>query len=253
MSEEESKKPESSLLEETEENMEDEESVPNPKILPSENPESNSGVIYLSRIPRYMNVKVLKEQLARCGKVGRVYLQADGESRVCKKSRIYKEGWVEFKEKKHAKRAARLLNGQEVQSRHKSPWAGEVWNIKYLSKFRWRHLGESLAFEKAAHKMRLQTEISKVRRIASFRLESIQKADELNKIKNKSKRKKTDIQHSRTGSVASKRCYQKETEEEIVKRKKEKLKEGETNRFEKKSFAKNKLGCSKIFSAAFAP
>ncbi|XP_029640926.1 activator of basal transcription 1 [Octopus sinensis] len=249
MEEDETPEQESNSLETEQNEEEEDESASKKTILPSQISEAESGVIYLSRIPRFMNVKVLKEQLSRCGKIGRVFLQADGESRVCKKARIYKEGWVEFKEKKHAKRAAKLLNGQEVQSKHRSPWAGEVWNIKYLSRFRWRHLGESLEFEKAAHKMRLQAEYSKVKRTASFRLESIQKAETLKKVKDKRKKK---VVASSDINFEGKGFYQKQTEEEVLKRKKAKLKEGETNRFEKKPFAGNQKGCSKIFSAAFS-
>ena len=47
-----------------------------------------------------------------------------------------KEGWVEFKKKKHAKLAAAQLNAQPIeQTKKKSKFAGIMWNIKYLVRF----------------------------------------------------------------------------------------------------------------------
>ena len=40
--------------------------------------ESQAGIIYLSKIPTYMNVKRLRQMMEQYGGVGRIYLQADG-------------------------------------------------------------------------------------------------------------------------------------------------------------------------------
>ena len=76
------------------------------------------GVVYLSRIPPYMNVVSLRRLLEeKFEGVERIYLEAEKESQ--RKDRVktggnrkmkYTEGWVEFKEKATAKMCATILN-----------------------------------------------------------------------------------------------------------------------------------------------
>lgn len=40
--------------------------------------EKKAGVIYLSRIPTKMNVKLIREYMSQFGKVGRIYLEPKG-------------------------------------------------------------------------------------------------------------------------------------------------------------------------------
>lgn len=231
-----------------EENMKNDEKQKKRKLKETT---SKAGVVYLSRIPRYMNVKILKERLSYFGEVGRIYLQADEESRVCKKGRLYKEGWVEFKQKRHAKLAARMLNGEEVSAKPTAPWAGELWNMKYLPKFLWTHLGERLAYEQAVHKQRLQTELSKAKREASFRIKSIEKAKVLKRIEKRIK--SNGAENTEAIRYKGFEYKQNETEDEILKRKqKNSKKQGIANTQNKLKFGENKSGCAKIFSAAFS-
>ncbi len=39
----------------------------------------------------------------------------------------------------------------------------ELWNIRYLSRFKWTHLNERLAYEREVHQLRLRTEVMQVR------------------------------------------------------------------------------------------
>jgi ESF2/ABP1 family protein len=80
----------------------------------------------------------------------------------------YTEGWVEFKDKKKAKSLAAFLNMKQIGKRTKrgqstivsyslhphytggkrtSQHYHEMWNIKYLPKFKWRHLTEQFGKE----------------------------------------------------------------------------------------------------------
>jgi ESF2/ABP1 family protein len=58
--------------------------------------------------------------------------------------RNYIEGWVEFKDKKQAKAVAEHLNMREIGGKRKSRYYAEMWNIKYLPKFKWHHLTEQM-------------------------------------------------------------------------------------------------------------
>ena len=82
--------------------------------------------------------------------------------------RMFTEGWVEFMNKKMAKNVAQSLNNTQVGGKKKQHWYWDLWNIKYLPKFKWGHLNERLAYEKAVHQQRLRTEIAKVKRESNF-------------------------------------------------------------------------------------
>ena len=58
------------------------------------------------------------------------------------KRRNYTEGWVEFADKKVAKAVAVTLNNTPVGGKKRHYYHDDLWNIKYLSKFRWTHLTE---------------------------------------------------------------------------------------------------------------
>ena len=44
--------------------------------------EKKPGVVYMSRIPTKMNVKLIREYMSRFGKIGRVYLEPKGNINV---------------------------------------------------------------------------------------------------------------------------------------------------------------------------
>ncbi|KAI4464432.1 activator of basal transcription 1 [Holotrichia oblita] len=131
------------------------------------------GIIYLSTIPPYMNVTKIKEVFSEFGVVDRVYLQLEDKdpTKKIKKKKIGKkfiEGWVEFEKKSVAKKVAEMLNNKQVSSRKKSKHYDCIWNIKYLSGFKWTHLHERLAYEKAARRQKLRAEIQLAKKKSSY-------------------------------------------------------------------------------------
>ena len=48
----------------------------------------------------------------------------------------YKEGWIEFEDKIYAKLAEYQLNGKQIGGNKKCPYKDELWNLKYLHKFK---------------------------------------------------------------------------------------------------------------------
>lgn len=79
-----------------------------------------------------------------------------GKKKVAKK---FVEGWVEFERKHVAKKVARLLTNTRVSDKKRSKQYDHIWNIKYLKNFKWAYLHERLAYEKAARRHKLRTEI----------------------------------------------------------------------------------------------
>lgn len=113
--------------------------------------EKKSGVCYLSRIPRFMQPKKVKELLGRYAEVGRVFLVPEDPKITARRKKErnirktnYVEGWVEFKDKKQAKALAEYLNTRQIGGKRKHFFYYDIWNIKYLPKFKWRHLIERM-------------------------------------------------------------------------------------------------------------
>ncbi|XP_014215613.1 pre-rRNA-processing protein esf2 [Copidosoma floridanum] len=132
------------------------------------------GIIYISSIPKYMNVNKVRELFSSYGKIERVYLQLKNQDTVQSKKRrrkndkYFSEGWVEFHSKKVAKNVATVLNNTHISTKKRSKFYDALWNIKYLSRFKWIHLSERLAYEKAVHKQRLRTEIVQAKKEVNF-------------------------------------------------------------------------------------
>ena len=145
---------------------------------PAKKKEKTPGVIYLSRIPTKMNVKIIRDYLSLMGDVDRIYLEP-AEKKRKNQPRSFVEGWVEFKRKKQAKMAAKRLNNQQVGGKKSNPWYHELWNIKYLKNFRWTHLNERKAYEKELRKQRLRQEISLAKKEANFYAQNFDKSEQL--------------------------------------------------------------------------
>ena len=60
------------------------------------------------------------------------------------KKEKFTEGWVEFAKKSIAKRVALSLNNTPVGGKKRSFHASDIWNMKYLSKFKWGDLTEQM-------------------------------------------------------------------------------------------------------------
>lgn len=93
------------------------------------------------------------------------------EKKKSKKKKIAKkftEGWVEFERKSVAKKVAQLLNNQQVSSRKKSKQYDCIWNIKYLSGFKWTHLHERLAYEKAERRQTIRSDIQQAKKKTNY-------------------------------------------------------------------------------------
>merc|ERR1719189_713125 len=176
------------------------------------------GIVYLSSIPPGFNVTTSIAFFSQFGKVGRVFLQPDmkeKQKRKDKMARQFTEGWIEFQSKRSAKEVAANLNTTPVGGKKRSKSHDVLWNIKYLPKFKWTHLSERLAYEKAVHHQRLRTEISQAKREADFFKANVEKSKRM---------ARNRARESPESPNPSKRVYdfrQKETDSSIRKRNKQ--------------------------------
>lgn len=173
-----------------------------------ESHKKKSGIIYLSTIPKYMNITKIREIFSTYGKIGRVYLQLAENSEAGKKrkaAKYFTEGWVEFESKRVAKYVAATLNNTQISTRKKSKFFDIIWNIKYLPRFKWVHLSERLAYERAVHKQRLYTEIAQAKRETNYISYNIDRSKKL---------RKKELQGETTNFVLPK-IKQRDTDAEI--------------------------------------
>jgi len=174
------------------------------------------GIIFLSSIPHGMNVSQTTQYFCQFGKVGRVFLQPDtkgGGGASEKGPRNFTEGWIEFLSKSVAKQVAKELNTTPVGGKRRSKAHNQLWNIKYLPRFKWTHLSERLAYEAAVRQQRLRTEISQVKREADHFKTAVEQ-------RKKQKKSKKDRAES-SANLKPIEFEQKETDAAVRKRKKE--------------------------------
>ncbi|OWF34937.1 activator of basal transcription 1-like [Mizuhopecten yessoensis] len=181
------------------------------------------GVIYLSRIPPFMNVKKIRDIFSEYGDVERIFLQPNERGANTKKGRLFTEGWLEFSNKKVAKYVALTLNNSNVGGKKSSQWYDELWNIKYLHRFKWAHLNERLAYEKEVRKQRMRTAISQVKRQAQFHIRNAEGNQVKQHIQARKRRQGKPVGGEKEGNEKLYVIAQKDTEEDKMLNKKRKL------------------------------
>ena len=157
-----------------------------------ENKITQTGVIYLSRVPPFMKPQKVKHLLSSFGAIGRIFLtpeDATTHTRRVKqggnKKRSFADGWVEFISKKDAKLVAEALNAQPIGGKKGNWYHDDVWNIKYLKGFKWHDLTEQIASQDAAIADRLRREIAQTTKETTLFLENIERSKMLENIKAK--------------------------------------------------------------------
>nr|GMC59339.1 pre-rRNA-processing protein ESF2 [Ipomoea batatas]GMC62069.1 pre-rRNA-processing protein ESF2 [Ipomoea batatas] len=104
--------------------------------------------------------------------------------------------WVEFTKKSIAKRVAKMLNGQQIGGRKRSSFYYDIWNIKYLSKFKWDDLTEEIAYNNAVREQKLALEVSVAKKERDFFLTQVDKSRALSAIEERLKKKQKVQQES---------------------------------------------------------
>jgi len=128
---------------------------------------SKPGIIYLSSVPSGFNVGDITDFFTKFGGIGHVRLDPAPGQRSVKKGKgrgrftTWKEGWVEFKSKKIAKSVAENLNTTPVLRGKKD--CGQLWNIKYLPRFKWIHLQDEGSHANAVKAKRMRNDIQEVK------------------------------------------------------------------------------------------
>ncbi|KAI9024907.1 hypothetical protein CLU79DRAFT_745378 [Phycomyces nitens] len=169
-----------------------------------EKEQKKMGVCYLPRIPPFMKPMRVKALLSEYAEIGRIYLQPEDPKITARRKKYgknrrtnYVEGWVEFKDKKRAKTLSTYLNMKQIGGKRKSHYYHDVWNIKYLPKFKWTHLTEQIAYERQAREQRLRAEIAQANRENKTYIQNVERSKMHKSIEEK-KRKRGDDDSEKT-------------------------------------------------------
>ncbi|XP_029994755.1 activator of basal transcription 1 [Sphaeramia orbicularis] len=200
------------------------------------------GIIYLGHIPPRLRPKHLRNLLSVYGEIGRIFLQPEDRTVRMKKKKSglrrcdFTEGWVEFRDKRVAKRVAASLHNTPMGTRKRQRFASDLWCIKYLHRFQWTHLSERLAYEHTVLQQRLRTEVSQAKRETNFYLNNVDKGAHMDKDRRK---------RQRDGAQVDEKTWdftQRRTEDEIqTMKKKKKQQQGQRDSITQKRLDKARL------------
>ncbi|XP_010921853.1 pre-rRNA-processing protein ESF2 isoform X2 [Elaeis guineensis] len=154
------------------------------------------GVCYLSRVAPHMDPSHIRQILSQYGDIQRIYLvPEDPTAQVQRKQaggfrgKEFSEGWVEFTKKSVAKRVANMLNGEQIGGKRRSSFYYDIWNIKYLSKFKWDDLISEIAEKNRVREQKLSLEISAAKRERDFYMSKVEQSHALKHMQERRKKK----------------------------------------------------------------
>lgn len=153
---------------------------------------ARTGVVYISRIPPFMKPHKLKHLLSEYGETGRIFLAPENAKSYAKrvkyggnKRRLFTEGWIEFLDKRKARLVAESLNARQIGGKKSNIYHDDIWNLKYLPKFKWDNLTAQIAAEKASRQARLTAELEQGKRESQNYLKNAEQAKTLRGIQSK--------------------------------------------------------------------
>eukprot|EP00250_Pteridium_aquilinum_P007810 c17456_g1_i1 orf=115-900(+) len=167
------------------------------------------GVCYLSRIPPHLKPLKLRHLLSQYGEVLRIYLAPEDPAvRLRRKmagknsGKNFTEGWVEFADKREAKKVAKMLNGEPMGGKKRSAYYYDLWNMKYLRKFKWDSLTEEIAYRNAVREQKQAADISAAKRERDYYLAKVDQSKAIKAMEERKKKKQRVDEPATTESNA---------------------------------------------------
>ena len=148
--------------------------------------QAKRGVVYLGAIPPRMKPQKLRQLLSPFGKLDRVYLTPEDPGTRLRRKKFggntgknFTEGWVEFLDKKKARRCAEMLNGTQIGGKRRSAHYSDLWMLKYLPKFKWDNLLEEIEYQKAIREQKMQLELAVAKKERDFYLAKVEQSKQI--------------------------------------------------------------------------
>ena len=168
-----------------------------------------AGVVYLSHVPPFMKPIKLRQLLSQYAEIGRIYLAPEDAKVAARRKKYrgnkrqnYSEGWVEFMDKKVARSVATMLNAQPIGGKKRSFYYDDLWNLKYLPRFKWHHLTEQIAYERAVKEQRLRAEMSQARKTNKEYIKNVERAKMVEGIEDRKQKQREEAGESKENATA---------------------------------------------------
>ena len=84
-----------------------------------------------------------------------------------------------------AKSVARSLNNRQIGGKRSKYYYHDIWNLKYLSGFKWRHLTEKISYERRLREQKLRAEVNSARRANNAFVAQVERAREIQRWRRK--------------------------------------------------------------------
>ena len=155
-------------------------------------PRHKTGVVYLPQIPRFMTAGQAKMYFSKFGfPIGRVFFVPEtAEQRFARKRRggdvrrkLYLEGWIEFLRKRDAKTVVETFNGRPVEGN--ASYKNSLWNLRYLSGFKFDHLQEEEVYKKARKDQQVRQGLADAKKETQAYLDKVERAERIERAKNR--------------------------------------------------------------------
>ena len=147
------------------------------------------GIVYLGSIPPRMKPQKLRQLLTPYGALDRMFLTPEDPSVRLRRKKFggntgknFTEGWVEFRDKKKARRCAEMLNGRQIGGKRRNAHYSDLWNIRYLPKFKWDNLTEEIEYQKALREQKLALELAVAKKERDFYLAKVEQSKQFAKM-----------------------------------------------------------------------
>eukprot|EP00238_Polyblepharides_amylifera_P002345 CAMPEP_0196593338 /NCGR_PEP_ID=MMETSP1081-20130531/75363_1 /TAXON_ID=36882 /ORGANISM="Pyramimonas amylifera, Strain CCMP720" /LENGTH=251 /DNA_ID=CAMNT_0041917295 /DNA_START=173 /DNA_END=928 /DNA_ORIENTATION=- len=142
------------------------------------------GIVYMSYIPPCLKANKVRTLLTAHGaEILRIYLAPEDPALAKrrrqaggKRGKRFVEGWIEFANKRDAKKLSRVLNGQNMGGKHFAKHKYDLWSLKYLKGFKWDHLTEEIAYQNAVRDQKMAVELRNAKKERDFYLSRVDKA-----------------------------------------------------------------------------
>jgi len=160
----------------------------------------NRGVVYISRIPPGVGPRKILSLLDQYGEISRIYFEKEEKSRKhnANKQNRFSDGWIEFADKEIARNVAESLNNTPMAKKKGDYLGSDLWNLRYLRKFRWKHLTEKLAYQQQLRAERLRAELEEAKKENEEFMEQVKRTRIAEKIQQK-KRKRIEQKEKKEG------------------------------------------------------
>ncbi|KAJ5624079.1 hypothetical protein N7510_000388 [Penicillium lagena] len=179
------------------------------KALKASAKKKKPGIIYLASLPPYLKPGALKAMLEARGfePITKTFLSplvlSDSRKRGNKR-KMFTDGWVEFASKRTAKICAETLNATIVGGRKGGWYHDDIWNMKYLSGFKWDNLMEQQRRERAEREARTRMQDIRAQKEEKMFLAGVEAGRVADGMARKREEKRQRLETSKDGLMMAK-------------------------------------------------